>query len=643
MSEGPTKKVLLVEDNRGDACLIQQMLTAPRGARFELIRAERLSTALQRLGEGGIDVVLLDLTLPDSEGLHGLERMQAAHPEVPIVVVTACEDEELALNAVRAGAQDYLLKSELDSPLLVRALCYAVERKREQEALRRSEAKYRTLFEQSGDGLYVAARDGEMVDASRSWSELFGYGKEEIAAGLNVEALYADPADLRRFQDEIEREGSVRDFEVMLHRKDGTQVDCSVSAIARRADDGIFLGYRAIVRDITEQKRLELQLRLSQRLEAVGRLAGGVAHDFNNLLMVIMGGCALLERDLDSEHPEQRREIEEIKLAANRAGDLTRQLLAFSRRQVLRPRMLDLNCVVSDLEKMLPRVIGEDIELRTVLERELGSVKADPAQIEHVIMQLAVNARDAMRDGGVLTVETANVELDEEYARRHVPTQPGFYVMLAVTDTGAGIDEMDRALIFEPFFTTKKLGEGSGLGLSTVYGIVKQSGGYIWVDSEPARGTAFKIYLPRIERASEPSEPSPFPTPAGPGSETVLVVEDEEAVRRLVCAVLRRCGYTVLEAPDGEAALQICERHEERIHLVVTDVVMPHMSGRELADRLAASQEPVKVLYMSGYTDDAILQHGVLEPGTAFLQKPFIPDVLVQKVREVLDAPWQER
>jgi CheY-like chemotaxis protein len=371
-------------------------------------------------------------------------------------------------------------------------------------------------------------------------------------------------------------------------------------------------------------------------MEAIGRLAGGVAHDFNNLLTIIFGSSDVLLEDLSRDY-RLRAEVEEIMKAARRAASLTRQLLAFSRRQLLELQVLDLNALVANLEGMLRRLIGEDVEFRTVLTPARGTVLADPGQLEQVIMNLAVNARDAMPQGGKLTIETAAADLDESSAQAHIPVIAGSYIMLAVSDTGTGMDAEVKARLFEPFFTTKEKGKGTGLGLAMVYGIVKQSGGYIWVYSEPRHGTTFKIYLPRIEADPEPLAPKAAPVSLR-GSETVLVVEDEEAVRSLIRTVLETRGYVVIAAEAGEAALRLANAHDGVIHLLVTDVVMPGMSGRDLAEHLAPVRREMKALYLSGYTDDAIVQHGVLEQGIAFLQKPFMPQELARKVREVLDA-----
>jgi PAS domain S-box-containing protein len=390
------------------------------------------------------------------------------------------------------------------------------------------------------------------------------------------------------------------------------------------------------VRLLDLEREREEQLRQSQKMEAVGQLAGGIAHDFNNLLTAINGYSELTMMQLKAEDP-LRHNIEEIKKAGDRAASLTRQLLAFSRKQVLQPKVIDLNLLVEEIEKMLRRLIGEDIDLQTLLDTELGSIKADPGQIEQVIMNLVVNARDAMPQGGKLIIETGNVFLDEEFVRQHIATHSGHYVMLAVSDTGIGMNEQTQARIFEPFFTTKEVGKGTGLGLSTVYGIVKQSGGNIWVYSEVGQGTTFKVYLPRIDEGAEEYRRNTEEEDALQGIETVLLAEDEEMVRKLSRQVLEMYGYQVLEAANGGAALLICERYQGKIDLMLTDVIMPEMSGRELADRLNHLRPDMKVLFMSGYTGDAIVDRGILGEDENFIQKPFTPNALAQKVREVLD------
>ena len=399
----------------------------------------------------------------------------------------------------------------------------------------------------------------------------------------------------------------------------------------------------AIERERAEEalRQSEEQLRQAQKMESVGRLAGGLAHDFNNLLMVVGGYSQIILGRLGADDP-LRGEVEEIAKAGKRAAALTRQLLAFSRKQVLVPKVLDLNAVVTNMESLLRRLIGEDITLRTALSPGLGHVRADPSQIEQVMMNLVVNARDAMPRGGQLTIETANVELGKPYVRRFLTSTPGPHVMLAVSDTGCGMDKATQARIFEPFFTTKEQGQGTGLGLATVYGIVKQSSGGIWVYSEVGKGTTFKVYLPLVEEAPDATGPSTSPAGELHGSETILLVEDDEGVRKVTAKILKTHGYTVLEAGRGEEAFRVSGRHDGPISLMVTDVVMPGMSGRELAERLRSSRPGMKVLFISGYTDDTVVRHGVLEARMAFLQKPFTPSVLARKVREVLDAPGKQ-
>jgi len=442
----------------------------------------------------------------------------------------------------------------------------------------------------------------------------------------------------------VEEKGFLYLPEFRMKRKKGEIFPTEHSVVSLEDDQGKRIGWVSVVRDITEGKRaekemaaLQEQLRQSQKMEAVGRLAGGIAHDFNNLLTIIKGYSQLSLLDL-KEGDALKGNIQEIQKATERAATLTSQLLAFSRRQVMQMKVFDLNTLLGDLEKMLRRVIGEDIELVTILADDLGRTKTDPGQIEQVIMNLAVNARDAMPSGGKLTIQTANVEFDEEYAHAHIAVALGPYVMLSVSDTGVGMTPEVRERVFEPFFTTKEKGKGTGLGLSTVYGIVKQSGGNIGVYSEPGHGTTVKIYFPRVGGETEVLPRRDDTGSMARGSETVLVVEDEPSVRSLATHILRHQGYRVLDAADGEEAMHIAHEHtEDEIHLLLTDVVMPRMGGKELADRLKTLRPSVKVLFISGFPDDAIAHHGILAPGIAFLQKPFSPAALAQKVREVLD------
>ena len=508
------------------------------------------------------------------------------------------------------------------------------ERRRAEEERERLAA----IVESSDDAILSKDLDGRVTSWNAGAERMYGYAAAE-AVGRHVSFIV--PPDRREelsgLMEQVARGERVRHLETIRIRKDGRRVEVSLSIAPMKDGGGRVVGASTIARDLTERKRLEEQFRQAQKMEAVGRLAGGVAHDFNNLLTVINGYSDITIGRLSAEDP-LRLHVEEVRKAGERAAGLTRQLLAFSRKQVLRPEVIDLNEVVRETEKMLRRLIGEDIVLRVALGPGLGSVKADPGQVEQVLMNLAVNARDAMPRGGRLTIGTENVHLDEEYAARHVSVAPGRYVMLAVSDTGAGMDEETRARIFEPFFTTKEQGKGTGLGLSTVYGIVKQSGGHIWVYSEAGRGTTFKIYLPRVDAGAREHRPAAESAEGLTGTETILLAEDDELVRNMTCIILSDYGYRVLAAENGAAAISIFESTEEPIHLLLTDVVMPGISGRELADRLTRLRPETKVLYMSGYTEDAIVHHGVLEEGVNFLQKPFTPDALARRVREILGS-----
>ena len=516
----------------------------------------------------------------------------------------------------------------------------AIERSHAEADLRASEARLKAIIDAALDAVITMDGDGVVLSWSPQAERVFGWPASE-AVGGKLSTTIIPP----RFREAHERglahflgtgEGPVLNqrIEITGLRRDGREIPVELTITPVRLG-GAWL-FSAFLRDISERKLLEAQLRQAQKMEAVGRLAGGIAHDFNNLLTAIIGYTDLALADLREGDP-MRQDMEEILRAAHRAAGLTRQLLAFSRQQVLAPRVLDLNEVVQTVDKMLGRLVGEDIELQSVLAPGLGHVKADPGQLEQVIVNLAVNARDAMPTGGKLTIETADVEMTETQGRDLTTVPAGRYVMLAITDSGTGMDEETKARIFEPFFTTKQQGKGTGLGLATVYGIVKQSGGFIWVYSEPGHGTTFKTYLPRVEGAAD-TVASPVGRAAVPrGTETVLIVEDEAAVRALAKTALARKGYRVLEAANGGEALLLCESERSPIHLLVTDVVMPGLGGADLARRLAPLRPDMKVLFISGYADQAAARHGTIEPGAAYLEKPFSLDALARKVREVLD------
>ena len=501
-----------------------------------------------------------------------------------------------------------------------------------------AETKYRMLVEHVNAITYIAeiGINGKWFYISPQVENILGYTPEEwLALSSNWDQhIHPDDLSIVIAAEEQSMNGFPFQAEFRVRRKDGREVWLSDTAVIVQGSDSHPV-MEGIMVDITERKALETQLQQSRKMEAVGRLAGGIAHDFNNLLTIISG---YTEMALSRPHlpSEAHADIERIENASGRAAALVRQLLAFSRKQVLQPKILDLNKIVLNLDSLLRRLMDERIEMVTRVKDDLGKVKADPAQVEQVIMNLVVNARDAMPEGGRLVVETCNTDLDANYAVDHVSVRPGHYVMLAVSDTGVGMDRQTVAHIFEPFFTTKESGRGTGLGLSTVYGIVKQSGGYIWVYSEPGKGSTFKVYLPRVDEAPEPASLGQTSPRALRGTETILIVEDEEAVRELIQTVLTEKGYDVISSLDPQHAERIAASYAGEIHLLLTDMVMPGASGRELAERISAKRRDIRVLFMSGYTDNVITSGGMLEEGLAFLQKPFSPAALVQKVREVL-------
>jgi PAS domain S-box-containing protein len=517
------------------------------------------------------------------------------------------------------------------------------ERKEAQEALRESEQRLELALKGADLALWDWNIQTDALIFNERWVEMLGYTLAELEPEGHSwdERIHPEdePGVLAALQAHLEGQTSFFEAEYRLRTKAGDWIwVLDRGKVVEWDKTGSPLRAVGTHLDITSRKRLEEQLQQAQKMEAVGRLAGGIAHDFNNLLTVIGGNCELILNDLDHHNPF-RQDLEQIKQASQRAAALTRQLLAFSRKQLLQPQVLNLNILLINMDQMLRRLIGEDIDLVTLPCQKLGLVKADPGQIEQVVLNLAINARDAMPQGGKLILETSNVELDEAYASNHIGVTPGPYVMLAVTDTGIGMDEATKAHIFEPFFTTKAIGKGTGLGLATVHGIINQSGGHISVYSEPGQGAVFKIYLPQVEATEEAPKTRQIRAKPGRGVETILLVEDEDMVRDLARHVLIRAGYTVLEARHGAQAIEIYKQRANRIDLLLTDVVLPDgMSGREVAKRLADLSPDIKVLYMSGYTDDALIQHGMLVPSLAFLQKPFTPHNLLRKVRKVLDV-----
>ncbi len=554
---------------------------------------------------------------------------------VPLTV----QDRVIGALSVGDGAPRRFGPDEIQlAQLLADQAALALENARLYQEAREARDFLRSITENSADAIVTTDTHGRITYFSRGAEEIFGHRAGDILGRRVAEYNHGGLDEARGIMRRLETEGRIQNYETRFRAADGRWVDVSSSMSLLRDVAGTVVGTLGVMKDMTGRKALEAQLRHSQKMEAVGRLAGGIAHDFNNLLTVILGRSHLVLDTIAATHPLYR-DIDLIQATAVRASSLVEQLLAFSRKQIREPQLLDLNEVVAGVGKLLERLLGEHIEFVMARTASVALVKADPAQLEQVIVNLAVNARDAMPRGGRLTIETADVELDEAFARRHVGAKPGLYVMFAVSDTGVGMDEATQAHIFEPFFTTKEAAAGTGLGLATVYGIVKQSAGYIMVESAPGRGTTFRVYLPRSEGVRE--RPEPTPVPAGPltGWETVLVVEDDPAIRELAREILQMHSYGVLEARHGADAIWICDSYAEPIHLLITDVVMPHMSGRELADRLTVRRPEMRVLYVTGYTADAIEQRRLLEPGSPLLHKPFAPAGLARKVREVLDAP----
>jgi PAS domain S-box-containing protein len=755
--------VLLVEDNPADVDLIREMLPEKGPIVFEVTPVPRLSEAIARLATGGFDLALIDLGLPDSQGLGTFRKLRQVAPDLAMVVLTGNDDQETAVAAVREGAQDYLVKGQVIGNLLVRATRYAIERKRAEQSLLESDQHARFLtdiLERSAQPFAVAYPDGRLGIHNKGFCELTGYESDEFPA-IGWSRMLTPPewdeADARALRELDQTDHPVR-FEKEYIRKDGTRVPIELFLHATKGPEGDILYYHAFVTDITERKRseeqlrklstavtqsptsvmitnlkgnieyvnprftevtgytlaevqgrnprilksgetppeeyrnlwttitgggewrgefhnrkkdgslfwelafispvrdasgvithflgikeditqrkdLEEQYRQAQKMEAIGQLAGGVAHDFNNILQAMVGYSSLL-LDRLPEHDETHGYAEEIAQSADRAAILTRQLLTFSRRQILEMEDLDLNDVVQALIKMIARIIGEDIAIEVLQGRRLGLVHADRGQIEQVLLNLCVNARDAMPAGGSVTIETENLAMDKAYCDAHAWASPGRYVLLSVTDSGCGMDAETQARIFEPFFTTKEVGKGTGLGLATVYGIVRQHQGMIQVYSEMGKGTTFKVYLPSIERTASTVGTKIVERAIG-GTETILVAEDDEMLRKLAARILETVGYTVLLAADGQEALDMFEKQAANVDLLLLDVVMPRMGGKAVYNLLHPRHPRLRFLFSSGYSSNAIHTGFVLQEGIELIQKPYAPDALLRKVRQVLDA-----
>jgi two-component system, cell cycle sensor histidine kinase and response regulator CckA len=763
-------RILILEDVPMDAELVEYELERARVA-FEARRVDTRESFLDELQAFRPDVILSDFTLPRFDGMSALSLAREHAPAVPFLIVTGSVNEETAVGCMKAGATDYLLKSNLarigpaiegalatvrartakakaeealrrseanlraifnnslqafvliDLEGVIKALnstaaewsarllgrmlkegspiaefvpdaeaafhaalagetrnlerclrdidgsdrwfetthapvvdeegtiigvCLNARdistRKQAERALLESEARYRDLFDNASDLVCATHPDGTFLYVNRAWHASIGVPEEQLGRQRFLDLVHPDSRE--RYAEVVERAlagETLTHVELILVTAAGMSITVEGN-LSCTLENGRAVMVRGIYRDITERKRVADQLRQAERMQAAGRLAGGMAHEVNNMMTGVLGFSEFLLRSLAEDDP-RRAEVQEIIRAGARASDVTRQLLAFTRQQLLHPEPLDLNAVVRGVEKMLRRSLGEDKVLELGLTEAVGQIRADRGQLEQVLVNLILNARDAMRDRGRVTISTARATLDEVYAQTHagVGVPPGAYVCLAVTDTGVGMDPEIQARIFEPFFTTKPVGQGTGLGLSTVYGIVKQSDGFIWCYSEPGHGTTFKIYLPLAGTRTPPMPAERRPVELRGGNETILVVEDEDLVRTLACRGLREQGYIVLEAKHGREALELVERNHQPIDLVISDVVMPELSGRELGTRLALMRPELPVLYMSGYTGEDVIQRGLLEPGVPFQQKPFTPEGLARKVREMLDGRAERR
>ncbi len=635
-------RILHLEDNPLDSELIQSTLEE-EGLVCEFLRVETRAAFIEALEHQSLDLILSDYSLPSFDGLSAMAIVHEQKYELPFLIVTGTLGEEVAIETLKSGATDYVLKHRLSRlvPSVRRALSEARardERKHAEDALRDNLALYTTLIESLQMGVLVENESHHILNVNKTFSEMFSLDDPQILVGRNcseifetAKSLFTGPKAFIQQIEERRRNGkAVTGEELVMVNKNILERDYIPIMIGEQQ-----LGHLWLYRDVTERKHLEEQFQHSQKMDAIGQLAGGIAHDFNNLLTIIIGFSSILISRFPKDDPG-RQEVEEIEKAGRRAASLTGQLLAFSRKQVMRMEEIDLNEIIADMEKMLRRIIGEDIELVTVLEPALALTKADPGQMGQIIMNLAVNARDAMPQGGKLLITTSTIELDEGYALSHAEVKPGQYILFTVSDNGTGMSKEIQSRIFDPFFTTKEAGKGTGLGLSTVYGIVKQMNGHIWVYSEEGHGTTFKIYLSSANNI-EMSGVSQKNQLSQRGSETILLVEDEAALRNLARRVLEMNGYSVIEANNGYDAIERCKQHNQQIDLVITDIIMPQMGGMELVDRLKTSCPGIKILFITGYTDNTLIHNGVIEHGLALLQKPFSPDSLARKVREVLD------
>jgi PAS domain S-box-containing protein len=627
------KRVLVVNDEPDELELISVLL---RQSGYEILTAYGGREGVGVAQQERPDLIISDMSMPHLDGIE-LCRLMRRHPELrttPIILTSALrEGSERVVAGLKAGADDFLELTS-DPMRLAASVARLIEQKRAEEGLRDSEELYHATFNNAPVGIGHIAPDGRWLRVNRYLCGILGYTREELLARSLRETLHAEDVEA---DDEARRQllaGQIESYarEKRCVRKDGSVVWVNVAVKLQSVGAGEPTYFITVLQDITGRKELEQQLLQAQKMEAVGRLAGGIAHDFDNLLTAIIRYSEIL---LARGEKSVEGDLQEIKKAGERVATLTRQLLAFGGKQALQPKVLDLNSMVTDLSEMLRRLAGEDIEFALLPSPDLGRIFAEPGQVEQVLINLVVNARDAMPQGGRLVIEIRNVELDEAFAGLHPGAQPGSHVQFSVSDTGEGLGPEIQGRIFEPFFTTKEVGKGTGLGLSAVYGIVKQSGGSVWVYSEVGRITTFNVFLPRVEE-TETLHAAPAQKPLPRGSETILLVEDEALVRSLAKRILEVNGYRVFEASNGEEALRLCRQYEGRIDLMITDIEMPLVSGRELAERVAPLEPGMRVLFVSGRKDEAVLRHGVLSAGVPFLEKPYTPSSLLHKMKEVL-------
>lgn len=642
-----TVRILVVEDQPTDAELAEKEIRKTlESCLFK--RVETREDYLACLESFRPDLIITDYRMPRFNGMEVLKLAQEKAPLTPVIIMTGAINEDTAVDCMKAGAANYVIKEHLKR--LSQAVVHAIEEKRvlqeryrAERALRESEERYRTLVHTLPDALTLADPEGTILYESPSSLRFFGHDSESEAIGRNV-LDWIHPDDHAKAVEAIQTlrsGGNLRGQELVFFKKDGSTFWGELSASSIRDDQGAVTGFLALIRDISDRKRseeekaqLQAQLLQSQKMDSIGRLAGGVAHDFNNMLSVILGYSELIQTQLNANDPI-RNDVEQIEKAGRRAKDITQQLLAFSRKQIIEPTIIDLNELINSIQKNLARLIGEDIDLKFTPGPDLFKIRFDHSQLDQILINLAANARDAMPQGGRLAIETSNVFLDNTFCREHLGFAAGNYVLLTVADSGVGMDRETLAHAFEPFFTTKAIGKGTGLGLATVYGIVVQGGGWIEAESEPGRGTLFRIYFPSIVEdalANPEQEASAIRSGAG----NILVVEDDKLVRRMTVAMLESVGYKVHEAATARDALQYCEKTGNAVDLLITDVVMPELSGTELRDRIQALRPGLKVLFISGYASDVVAHHGIADEGVNFIRKPFSMNDLARAVQKII-------